>query len=231
MLVYTQCASAPKGSALSPFAQSLHTRWQESARVNFSNITTQRRAEDQQAMQLLGAQSAYARHTDCIYRQSPIGEWLYASEQAIFGSLAQIELQQLGQLVDEWEKIPGLDENTRIYAPLAIGNHIDHQWVNATVRTWQARRAQIWFYEDFPYASISRRGNAWQARVSGWVCARQPLFERCLQMKAQAMQAYVSQFSSFWDSPEALQAEIGLHAIAFPEWGCCERFWQMRPVR
>jgi LmbE family N-acetylglucosaminyl deacetylase len=61
-----------------------------------------------------------------------------------------------------------------VYAPLAVGNHIDHQL--ARDLAWQLRKDgwQVWYYEDYPYAeepgklqlALNQFGSvAWKARI------------------------------------------------------------------
>jgi hypothetical protein len=44
------------------------------------------------------------------------------------------------------------EAGTRLYAPLGVGNHVDHQLVRrAAIAVWPG---PLWFYQDFPYAAV-----------------------------------------------------------------------------
>jgi LmbE family N-acetylglucosaminyl deacetylase len=230
--VVTICAGDAPQAPLSEFAQLLHSRWEQSAGVAIANIIASRRAEDQTALHRLGAQISYLSELDCIYRQAEDGRWLYPSRDSIFGEVASVELAQLGQLVADWQALDGITNETCIYAPLAIGNHVDHQRVFHAARFWQAQSGlKFRYYEDFPYASLARQSDVWQARaewqrrVSNWQMEREMLAPTDLQVKALAMSDYVSQFGSFWRDATHLYDEIFQHARLYEDDGLCERFW------
>ena len=42
-------------------------------------------------------------------------------------------------------------ENCRIYAPLALGNHVDYQGTHRSARHLHDASYTVWFYEDYPY--------------------------------------------------------------------------------
>ncbi|HUN23370.1 MAG TPA: PIG-L family deacetylase [Anaerolineales bacterium] len=230
--VVTICAGEAPQSPLSEFAQLLHSRWEQSAGVAIANIIASRRAEDQMALQRLGAEMGYFAELDCIYRRAEDGRWLYPSRESIFGEVASAELAQLGKLVVDWQALDGITSETCIYSPLAIGNHVDHQRVFHAARLWQAQSGlKFRYYEDFPYASLARQSDIWQARaewqrrVSGWQMEFEMLTPADLQAKALAMSDYVSQFGSFWRDSTHLLDEIYQHARLYDGYGLCERFW------
>lgn len=197
-------ASPAPSEPLSPFAASLHDRWHESAAdTDFTDPAAVRRAEDVRALAALGdgVQPVHYTLADCIYRRSTVtGEPLYASEDAIFGAVQPTDPALL-----DFEATPLPPAEAIIYAPLAIGHHVDHQIIHQWVRGWNLPVGQVRYYEDYPYAAqqeepvevtLARRG-AWEPHVV-------PLGEDALAAKTRAAAAYASQISTFWPNLEAM---------------------------
>ena len=150
-MVVTVCAGLPPKRALSNFAASLHARWGVSATAAVNT----RRAEDRHALRLLGARWLHLPVPDCIYRAGPTGEWLYASEESLFGPLHPTDRDDwANRIMAYFTALPGLHKNTQIWLPLAIGQHVDHQLVRYAAEQWVAatQEQNIFHYEDFPYA-------------------------------------------------------------------------------
>lgn len=64
--IWTVCAGNPPEGPLSPYAQTLHQRWQTGPEA-----VAVRRQEDQEACQRIGALPRYFSIPDCIYRYDP----------------------------------------------------------------------------------------------------------------------------------------------------------------
>lgn len=132
-------ASVPMTS----FAASMHDGWGLSA----EDVIARRRAEEAVAAAQLGFSRANLPFRDAIYREDH-----YVSDAMLFGSPAAAE-HALPSLMAESLALPANpDGHVRIYVPLAIGNHVDHQHaflmgVSLARNGWPVR-----FYEDLPYA-------------------------------------------------------------------------------
>ncbi len=148
-LVVTVCAAPPDSNeVLSPFAQSQHRQW-----GNPGDVIAARQAEDQAAMQLLGADYLRLRFRDCIYRSDPRQEeWFYLSEADLFGQVHPAEQFLVAEIAAAILELVPAENETLLYAPLALGHHVDHQLVRAAA--WQLRDYgyRLVFYEDYPYA-------------------------------------------------------------------------------
>lgn len=190
--IWTVCAAGPQGP-LTPFAESLHTRWQTGPEA-----VEIRRIEDQEACRRVGAASHYWDIPDCIYRYKPDGSPLINEENDLFKSIGAEHNPLLEEVVLKIRtRIP---PQAHIVSPLAIGNHVDHQFV-ATLA--QRLSQQLWFYADYPYAgnaafqmkeTIRRKIRPVKIRLTeedflAWVAAAA---------------AYTSQISTFWKSEEAM---------------------------
>lgn len=214
-------ASPPPGAPLSPFARALHDRWAESARADSVDPAAVRRAEDVRALAALGdaVQPVHYTLPDCIYRlATDSGEPLYASEEAIFG-----EVHPADPALADLRATPPPPPGATVYAPLAIGQHVDHQLIYQVVRGWGLPRGAVRYYEDYPYVTqqrepievlLAQRGD-WQPQVAA-------LSERALEAKVRAAAAYQSQISTFW--PDVGAMAEALHAYASDVGG--ERLWR-----
>lgn len=195
--IWTICAGDPPRAPLSPFARSLHDRWQLEG-----NPVPQRRAEDKTACHALGAVWRHFPIPDCIYRRSPHdGLPLYASEEEVFGPVHPQEaglVEQLGQ-----QLLHLLPEPASIVCPLTIGGHVDHRLVRSAL---EGLGLELWYYADYPYVQMPEANLA--AKTAGMQVERFDLFDADLAAWTQAAAAYASQISSFWDDRDAMQGAI-----------------------
>jgi LmbE family N-acetylglucosaminyl deacetylase len=216
-LVVTLFAGRPPANVdLSAFAQSLHARWGDPA-----DVIATRWAEDQAALAALGADYLRLNYPDCIYRgREHAGEWYYASEEAIFGPVHPAEQGLPVELaVTLTEFIPPGDDVT-LYAPLTIGNHVDHQVAFATALILKAQGWQVQFYEDYPYAetdgAVAARG------ASHWQSTIVPLGKEDLEAKIQAIACYESQIRVLFGNVEAMHEQVRNYATQVGG----ERLWK-----
>lgn len=183
-----------------PIVQDNHQRWQAG-----ENPVNQRREEDQAAAKLLGASVQYAALLDCIYRTAD-DTALYASEESLWGAIhpddpAQQQLREI--------ELPA--QITALYAPLGVGQHVDH----LLVRDWaleilaQNPPFAVFFYEEFPYlreeAAVTRALAQFPMILER---RNHPLTEATMQQKIAAMKAYRSQIASFWENEANLAPEV-----------------------
>lgn len=185
--IWTICAGDVPSGPLSPFARSLHERWQTG--VQAASI---RRDEDRAAARILGAGIRHFDLPDCIYRSVPGSpeHKLYTREEDLFGPLHPLEEELVHELAVQLEQ--DLSPGAQIVLPLALGNHVDHQLVR---RAGQAIGRSGWYYPDFPYAlqlgAIPRPEQEWQSVV--W-----PVSDQGLHAWQAATATYHSQISTFW---------------------------------
>jgi LmbE family N-acetylglucosaminyl deacetylase len=224
VVVVTLCAGLPATENTSPFAESLHARWQ----VPPAQAMTTRRAEDLAALAQLGAAGLHLDVPDCIYRVSlASGGARYASEEALWGALhpeeAGLAQRCAETLRARLQHLPGL----RWYVPLSLGHHVDHQL---------ARRAAelafpVWaYYEDYPYAdreaNLSPHSKVTGEETLGLRPEVWPLSAADLRAKCRAVAAYTSQLSTFWESPAAMEASLASYASHLGAGQWAERLWR-----
>lgn len=215
VLVVTFMAGDAAKTAVSEFADAMHRRWELD-----EHVVADRRAEDVAACQIMGAAHQHESLLDAIYRHHPeSGDPYYQSNNALFGAV---------DAADAAETLPrltaimaGLPARGRIFAPLAVGNHVDHQLVRRAAE--DTFGAALWYYEDYPYVRIT---GALEMVVpsdkTGWYAERVPLNETALQTKIEAIAAYASQLSSFFNGRSDLENQIRQQA----DISRGERIWQ-----
>jgi LmbE family N-acetylglucosaminyl deacetylase len=201
VLIVTITAGDPPGSAVSGYAQSLHDRW-----ALATDAVAARRAEDEAANAILGADTLHWALPDCIYRYHPTtGAPFYVSDPDIFGEVNPAELPVVATLSAQ---IAALPAHRQLYVPLTIGHHVDHQLTRlAAERAFP--QAQLCYYEDYPYAQ--KPGALAQVIPPGdptWQATTVPLMEAAIQAKIAAIAAFKSQFSTFFQDLADLERQI-----------------------
>ena len=201
-VVVTIFGGKPDYAGLSPFARSIHARPNADA-----DLIDARLAEEHEALAILGAQSQTYSYLDCIYRQDALqNRWLYDSEDTIFGPVDPAD----DGLVDELARVlmasAPIPETCRIYAPLAIGNHVDHQVAHRSARRLHDAGYTVCFYEDYPYvvrhpAGLEKTLTRWSER-SRWHSEIIALDDDDLKRKVAAICAYRSQLGVLFGTDE-----------------------------
>jgi len=206
----------PSGTSLSPFARELHARWGQPAEA-----VRRRRAEDVQALTLLGAEPVHWPYPDCIYRRTPGGDYPYPDEDALWGDIHTVDVPMIRELRRRMRALP-LASGNKLYAPLGVGRHVDHRIVRQSA---EASGHPLTYYEDFPYA---RDPGAVKAALSHdrWEPELVALSEQALEAKAAAIACYGSQISTFWAGPDQMAASIRAFAEHSGSGVPAERYWR-----
>ena len=117
----------------------------------FQDIPARRR-EDRRALDVVAADHRWLEFADAIQRHQR-----YASLVGITAPVSHREAPLRGQVTAEVSRICRRWPTARLYFPLAIGNHVDHQIVAEAGLTLRASRRPergVTFYEDTPYSCI-----------------------------------------------------------------------------
>jgi LmbE family N-acetylglucosaminyl deacetylase len=203
--IWTVCAGDPPVGPLSPFAETLHARWETGREAAAS-----RRREDLASCAVLGATAWHLAVPDCIYRRSSAdGRALYASEAALFGEVDPEEQALVDSLRAELAK--RLPAEAHLVCPLGIGGHVDHR---LTRRVAEELGRPLWYYADYPYVA-DEMGTPEVLRVAKWHERRFPVSPGGLQAWIQAVAAHQSQISSFWPDLRSMEAAITDYCCAF----------------
>lgn len=216
-----------------PLVRELHERWSLGQKPSAA-----RRAEDIEAGQVLGARVEHTPIPDCIYRVSK-GEALYPTGKSIMATPHPMDdaydlLMSIGQ--------PERDRVTHFYIPMSAGNHVDHQIVRDAGIAMMKRnkttdgltpQAEVWFYEDYPYAA--REGTVAAAlthlerHVGKCEAHTRPISEEAMQAKLNSIARYRSQISTFWPDVETMSAEVRTFMTEVGGGAPAERFWRIQP--
>ncbi len=222
VLVVSVFAGLPALSSLSPLAAELHERW-----GNTTNPVGARRQEDRKAMRSLGADCLHLGYLDAIYRAE--GEsFLYVVDEELFASPHPSEAGLLAKIVSELGSLH-IGEYTTLFAPLAVGNHIDHQLVRDAALALETPSRSVVFYEDYPY--VERPGDLTKALDTGspptWKADVQSLSEECLQTKIKAIAAYRSQLGTLFSGEERMALRVRDYALTVSQdHQYAERYWR-----
>ncbi len=193
-------------------------------------------AEEQEALTILGAQSQTYTYLDCIYRQDASrNRWLYDSEEAIFGSIDSADEVLVDELTRFLMMLAPTPENCRIYAPLALGNHVDHQVTHRSARHLHDAGYTVWFYEDYPYVvrdpdGLERMLGQWNERQR-WHSEIVELDNTDLTRKIAAIYAYRSQLGVLFGAADVRSALLSFGQQVASAWGkagYAERLWSLQ---
>jgi LmbE family N-acetylglucosaminyl deacetylase len=205
--VWTICAGDPPPGPVSPFAQSLQDRW------GIDNDSGEkRRQEDRLSCSLLGAIPRHFPIPDCIYRyEQDSGDFLYPTEESLFGSLHPAEGNLVAQLVGLLAEVisTSANRNVQLICPLTIGGHVDHRLTRAAVELLEPNKlsAQVWYYADFPYV-LDDSALLVQFADVDWESQVFPITPIGLQAWQHSIAAHTSQISTFWSDISEMEASI-----------------------
>ncbi|MFQ5612083.1 MAG: PIG-L deacetylase family protein [Anaerolineae bacterium] len=212
------------GPRLSPFAQSLHEQWGHPA-----DVIAARRAEDDAALRILGADTARLDFPDCIYRGAAGGrQGYYTDEAALFGPVHPAESHLPDQLAAAIAALLPGETAVTVYAPLSVGNHVDHQMAHAAALRLKRPNLTVVFYEDYPYADWP---NALQAAreargAQSWTARTMPFDRVDLAAKIEAVRTYQSQLGVLFGNEAAMVERVTAYARRLGGGQPAERTWQ-----
>lgn len=195
----------PKRLPDTPIVQELHARWQAG-----ENPVDTRQKEDAAAAVRLFARRWLNDVPDCIYRTDANGQALYPTVQTIFGAIHPSDpVLKIIEVV----KDPLWNTVKTVYAPLAAGNHVDHQLMRqwALVIKRDVPHINLLFYEDFPYirdkATVQEAVTFFKDKIF-LKPQRVLLSEADITAKIEAMALYHSQISTFWEDEHAIADDV-----------------------
>lgn len=232
-----------EGMSLSAFAQNMHNDWESAAGMTMDAINGVRRREEEAAMRLLGLQHEWLDFQDAPYRRGKGGSYLYTSNDELMGVPAPEERVTLAaeiaatvrEISRRAEEQLGARGHVRVFAPLGIGGHVDHQLVFRAARRLGPRFGVL-YYEDFPYVT---RPNALMSRLQSLglpAKSRVTPITDLIGVKIAAIARYKSQLGGLFDNPEAMPKAVrdytgGVAAEAgWPPGEYAEQVWQLPSV-
>jgi LmbE family N-acetylglucosaminyl deacetylase len=227
-------APVPEGVLLSPFAAAMHDDWERSNGTSVKAVNEVRRDEERAAMRLLGLESVWLDLPDAPYRQGSHANYLYTDNSQLMGVPAREEKRTLVPLIagriSRVAAEAGARGRVRVFAPLGIGHHVDHQLVFLAARRLGPRYGVL-FYEDFPYASRPGALDTRLAELDGSMQPRLMPITDLIGIKIAAIARYKSQLASLFGDSEDMPAFVRAYfrsvaGDASPE-QYAERLWSI----
>jgi LmbE family N-acetylglucosaminyl deacetylase len=190
-LVVNVCdGSPPPGAAFSAFAAFQHERWG----LPPDEVVARRRAEDAAALAILGADGHGLGLLDAIYRMPAA----YRDDATLFGPVAPAD-PLAADAGPALRALAARFPDAIIYAPLAVGGHVDHRATQLLALELLDAGVTVAFYEDFPYAATP---GAVEAQLAELGAARYaPAVVEIgaqLERKTAAIGAYASQLATIF---------------------------------
>jgi LmbE family N-acetylglucosaminyl deacetylase len=212
VLVITIFGSAAKaGEPLSEVG-----KWFHNLMGNPADETVMRQEEDKAAMAILGADLCWLTFQSSIYRGQPYqGIWFYPSREDMFGQLNRQEDGFELTIADALYRCLADANRSRsvIYAPLAVGNHVDHQLTHQASWILHEQGYKVVFYEDLPYSMKDDKPNSLEIATAaikekGAYAELVSLNDGDLQAHIDSACAYPSQFAEYKDKLYQVQQKM-----------------------
>jgi LmbE family N-acetylglucosaminyl deacetylase len=210
--IWTICAAEPPSGPVSPFARSLHARWDTD-----QGAVSTRREEDRLSSQRMGAATRYFSIPDAIYRRSPIdGSFMYTSDLDLFADLHPQDAELVQNLRSEFST--ALPQDCELVCPLTLGGHVDHRLVRLAA---EGLDRPLWYYADYPYAVQTADDQDWIP--VGMRSLIFPVSETGFLAWVEAVAAHASQISTFWSDLGQMRSAIQTYWQQFEG----VRLWQV----
>ena len=232
-------APPQEGQQLSPFAQGLHSKWDASGTGgdagSGSATNEMRRNEERHAMRTLGLEPVWLNLPDAPYRHDAVGRHFYTSNSELFGKVAPEEIDMLvPHVAHEISRVArehSMRGKVRVFAPLAVGHHVDHQIVFRASRRLGPRFGVL-YYEDYPY---SGKEGALASRLRELSVPLQPRVTPVpdlIGVKIAAINRYKSQLDVLFGSAEEMPKQVRayMQSIGGAPDLYAERFWYIPSV-
>ncbi len=183
---------------LSPFAIQVN---RDGGFASIDEAVQRRRAEDAAACESVGADVLWLDFADALYRG-------YNSREALFGQVERFDQSIEGQIAALLLEVRSRAPLAVFYAPLGIGHHVDHQIVCSAADRLAQQRANVKFYEDFPYVTQSGALDARQRELG--LAMESDLIEISAQMrqKIDAIAMYRSQVPQLFGNTEQMHHAV-----------------------
>lgn len=188
--VFTE-TSKKNNATIRDFTKSCH-------HLNSRELFLDRRTEDKKICQYLKINYLHLGFIDALWRDS------YNSIEEVFtnkinNTKKEQDLEK--SIISKLKKIIKNNKNTVIFAPLSIGNHIDHRIINKICRD---NYMNVIYWEDYPYNL--RSGLSEELVKKNSLSSFE--FNKNLIVKAKLIRFYKSQiFTLFTDKPILLKKE------------------------
>jgi LmbE family N-acetylglucosaminyl deacetylase len=209
--IWTIMSKIPERVKLSSYAKAIHQRWVTNSAEESFQV---RRAENEKASAILGAQNRYLGFVDSIYRTGEGGHPLYTSS---FLRIREEEKDLPRQIAETVSKY--LYPDDKLICPLALGGHVDHIIVRKAVGQLGLKP---FYMADIPYL-LDAPYSLWTTKI-GMKKSVYAISKIGLQVWLKAINAYSSQLEMEFKTTE--QMEKSMTAYWQKNKGIC--LWQKR---
>ena len=189
-----------------------------------------RRAEDAAASEVLHADTYWSDLPDAIFRGSPA---YYTGDEALFGTVNPGDLPLDEQIAAILLNVAERAPLAAIYAPLGIGNHVDHQLVCSAADRLAQRKLNVKFYEDFPYVARQGGPEARQATLSIPMEPELVEISGLVPTKEDAILQYASQVPQLFGNEERMRQMLRQYSASLRRTYpgvTLERYWRWLPA-
>lgn len=209
---------------LTEFAEKLHKQWG----LDAGEVIAGRRSEEAAASAIIGTSAQFLPFRDAIYRGRR-----YMNDEQLFSPPAEDEAELPGNIVAAADLTAGSESTTRVYVPLAVGFHVDHQHAYRAGVELAHSGFEVWFYEDLPYGlnpgARDRRIAAISEHLSPSILVD---VSAQWEQKIDAIFAYPSQLDTIFvdyvgigSSRSEVSDAMQHYATEVGNGTLCERFW------
>jgi LmbE family N-acetylglucosaminyl deacetylase len=210
--IWTILAGDPPAGPLSEFARQNQALWGLSSG---EETVAMRRAEDEDAANLVGAGQVHFDIPDCIYRRSPKGEYLYTETVITSPHPADGKLIKRIAMALRSE----LRKEDVLVCPLALGGHVDHVLVRQAA---ESLRWLLLYYADVPY--VLNNPQILAPAITALISQLYPVSQTGLDIWLQGVAAYRSQLDSLYKGEGTLFDAIRSYWAA----ECGLRLWRIQ---
>ena len=185
------------------------------------NVQAARRAEEEAACRVLGVTPHYLDvEMEAIYRTDSDGVALYDAQEKVMGPIHENDQALIEKCAAQFATLP---EATKVFAPLEIGGHVDHQIVRHAAEAVFSP-AKLCYYEDYPYAQ-QRFSHCQYRRVFRRLkSVVMPISEAGATAKVEAIDQYASQLAMLFGRANTMSEQV--HNYLRKRGG--ERCWTVR---
>ena len=221
VLVVTVCAADEPSGEPSRLARSLHRAWRldRPGPEGEAGVVARRRAEDRAACAALGVDVLHWPVLEAIYRRDEDGEPFYGALAELFGPHPPGDRPTTLEVAARLAELPAHRE---LFAPLAVGGHVDHRIVRAAAE--QRFGASLLYYQEYPYGR-SRKALRRVVRGVGWKSETVPVSPAGADAKVRSLRAYRSQVAPLFGGRLRLSWKVRSHLRSAGG----ERVWWWEP--
>jgi LmbE family N-acetylglucosaminyl deacetylase len=194
--IWTILSGDPPPGPLSELAQQSHALW---GVTSGEQGIAMRKAEDEAAASIVGAELVHFDIPDCIYRHSPKGEFLYT--ETVFTSPHPADRYLPRSIAAALRSELRADDV--LVCPLTLGGHVDHILVRKAAESLQR---PLLYYADVPY--ILNDPQVLAPAVTELKSQLHPLPEAALDAWLEGVAAYRSQVDSLFKGEGSLYDAI-----------------------